>query len=140
MPTLMDPFEALHRLQQSLDTSRGGDWLRGRTSGRGTYPPINVFERRDEVVVVAELPGIDKTGLDIQIHRNRLRVSGRRDIGRPEAASAHRRERHGGAFDRTLTVPFEIDRERAGAAYKHGILWITLPRAEGDKPRTIEVS
>ncbi len=139
MTSFLDPFAALQRLQQAVEESMSSRGLGGSTAGRGAHPPVNVFQRGGDILLVAELPGIDKQTLDVQIHRNHVRIAGSRSTAAPEGTSVHRRERQSGAFDRTLTVPFAIDLDAARAEHKDGILWLTLPRAEADKPRTIEV-
>jgi len=91
------------------------------------------------VVVVAEIPGVKKSDLDIQVKNNRIRISGRRTIDYEEGASLHRRERVSGAFDRTIAVPMEVEADQVKAEYREGILAVHLPRAERDKPRSVAI-
>jgi HSP20 family protein len=102
-----DPFEALFALQRALDSRLSSDWMGGRTTSVGTYPPINVFQRGDGVVAIIELPGIDKNEIEIEAKENTIRIFGRKSISYDQAASVHRRERVSGVFDRTLSVPFK---------------------------------
>lgn len=139
-PSLFDPLKTLLELQSSLDDTGLGRWLSGTTSGGGGFPPVNVFEREDGYVAMAELPGLDRESLTVEVHRNRLRIAGRREIGLPEGASVHRRERRAGSFDRTIALPVAIERERVQAGYRHGMLVVELPRSAAEKPRTIQVS
>src|SRR5690349_7626192 len=106
---LPDPFDALLSLQQALDTFRTSDWLETGPSGAGAYPPMNVFRKGDDYVVIAEVPGIKKSDLEIQIKRNTIRIAGNKPVAYPETASTHRRERLEGRFDRAVTIPVEID-------------------------------
>lgn len=138
-PGLLDPFDALSRLQKALDASRMGDWLGMSTASRGGFPPVNVFEKSERFAVVAELPGLDRKSLTVEIHRNQLRLAGRRIIEFNEGVSLHRRERLSGDFDRTLTFPVAIDRDSAAARYRDGILIVELSRAASDKPRSIDI-
>jgi HSP20 family protein len=78
--------------------------------------------------------------LEIQAKDNTIRISGKKNIGYPEKASVHRRERLSGTFDRTLTVPIQIDAERIKAEYRDGVLALFIPRAESDKPRSISIN
>jgi HSP20 family protein len=105
----------------------------------GTYPPINVFQQGDDLVAIVELPGVNKGDLNIQAKENTIRIAGQKTIDYPENVSLHRRERLSGVFDRTLAVPMQIDPDRIQAEYKDGLLALFIPRAEKDKPRTIEV-
>lgn len=139
-PTLADSFDTLLRLQRALEDRHESDWLRGATAGRGAYPLINVFQQGDDFVAICELPGIKKEDLDITVKDNTVRIAGRKLVAYDENASLHRRERMAGNFDRTLTVPLQIDSERIKAEYRDGILALFIPRAEGDKPRTIQIN
>ena len=136
---LPDPFETLFNLQQSLDAFRQSSWLGSSPSGGGAYPPVNVFRKGDDFVVITELPGIPKADLDIQVKDNALRISGTKKIAY-EDGSLHRRERASGRFDRAVTVPVRIDASRVKAEYRDGMLAIYLPRAEADKPRSVKIA
>jgi HSP20 family protein len=135
-----DPFEALFEFQRALESRLESDWLRGATAGTGAFPPINVFQQGDDLVAIVELPGINKSDLEIQAKNNTIRISGRKEIDYDEGTSVHRRERHSGTFDRTLTVPIQVDADRVKAEYRDGVLALFIPRAESDKPRTISIN
>lgn len=134
------PLDALFNLQRALEARLESDWLRGTTSGTGAYPPINVFQQGDNLVAILELAGVGKGDLDIQAKDNRIRISGKKAISYAEGASLHRRERLSGNFDRTLTVPMQIDADRIKAEYRDGVLALFIPRAESDKPRSIAIN
>jgi HSP20 family protein len=134
------PLDALFDLQRALDASLESDWLRSGTAGAGAFPPINVFQQGDTLVAVLEVPGVKKEDLDIQAKDNSIRISGRKEISYPDSVSVHRRERLIGTFDRTLTVPMQIDADGIKAEYRDGILALFLPRAERDKPRNIRIN
>ena len=140
MALLSSPFDTLLGLQQALDAFRTSRWLDAGPSGGGAYPPINVFRKDDEFVVLAEVPGVKKSDLDVQVKGNTIRISGTKVVGYPEQAGVHRRERLGGRFDRALTLPVEIDAEGVRAECRDGILALLLPRAARDKPRTVQVT
>jgi HSP20 family protein len=82
--------------------------------------------------------GVNKDDLDIQAKDNAIRISGKKEIAYLQGVSVHRRERLTGTFDRTLTVPMQIDTDAIKAEYQNGILTLFIPRAESDKPRTIK--
>lgn len=134
-----DPFDALFAFQQALEERLSSDWLSGGTAGFGGYPPVNLFQQGDDLVAIVELPGVNKNDLNIQVKENTIRISGSKTIDYPEEVSLHRRERRSGAFDRTLVVPMQIDADGIKAEYNDGLLALFIPRAEQDKPRTIQI-
>jgi len=140
MALLSNPFDTLLGLQQALDTFRASRWLDAGPSGGGAYPPINVFRKDDEFVVLAEVPGVKKSDIDVQVKGNTIRISGTKSVAYPERAGVHRRERLGGRFDRVVSLPVEIDTDAVQAECRDGLLALLLPRAERDKPRSIKVT
>jgi HSP20 family protein len=108
--------------------------------GMGPYPPINVFHQGDDVVAIIELPGVSKSDLEIQAKENTIRIAGKKSISYDEGVSVHRRERMSGEFDRTLTLPVEIDPEGIKAEYRDGVLALFISTAESAKPRTIQIT
>jgi HSP20 family protein len=108
--------------------------------GAGGFPPMNITQDDDNFYVRAEIPGIKPAEIFISALRNRVSISGKREIPREhERVSYHRRERPEGAFNRAVTLPSEVDAERVDARYTDGILTLTLPKAEQAKPRQIAV-
>lgn len=134
-----DPVDALLQFQQALDAFRTSGWLGSSPSGRGAYPPLNVFRKGDDIVVVTELPGIRKSDLQVQVKGNTIRIAGSKAVQYGGQASLHRRERLAGNFDRAVTVPVEIDADNIKAEYRDGILALYLPCAERAKPKTITI-
>lgn len=137
---LFDPFGTLLTLQQTLDSFRSSDWLAAGPSGGGSYPPINVFRKGDDFIIITELPGVRKSDLDVQVKGNTVRLAGAKSVNYPEKSAMHRRERSAGRFDRALTLPVAIDADGVKAEYRDGILALYLPRAERDKPKSIQIS
>jgi len=137
---LSDALDALLQFQQALDTSRSSGWLGSSPSGSGSYPPLNVFRQGDDIVVIAEVPGVRKSDLQIEVKGRTIRIAGTKSVSYGEKSSVHRRERLAGRFDRALTLPLEIDEEKVKAECRDGILALHLPRAERDKPRAITLS
>ena len=108
--------------------------------GSGVFPPMNITQDDDNFYLRAEIPGIKPAELSISALRNRVSISGKREIPREhERVSYHRKERPEGAFNRAVTLPTEVDAERVDARYADGILTLTLPKAEQAKPRQIAV-
>jgi HSP20 family protein len=136
---MRDPFATLLAVQRAMDNATRSDWFGTRTSGRGTFPPVNAFRQGDDFVLVMELAGVKKDDLDIQVKGDTVRVRGKKTIEHDEESSVHRRERAAGQFDRTLTLPAQIDATKVTAEYRDGVLRINLPRAEADKARTVAI-
>jgi HSP20 family protein len=139
MTAFADPYDALLSLQRELEARLSSEWLQDRTTSGGPFPPINLFQQGYDILVIVELPGIDKSDLEIQAKDNTIRISGKKSLQYPDRVSVHRRERMFGEFDRTLTVPVNLDPDRVKAEYRDGILALFLPRAETDKPRTVKI-
>jgi len=135
-----DPFERLLDIQRAMEAREASDWLQNQTTSRGPFPPINVFQQGDNILAIIELPGIDKNALEIQAKDNTIRISGRKTVSYPQGASVHRLERSTGEFDRTLSIPVQIDVDAIRAEYRDGILTLQLPRSERDKPRTVKIA
>ncbi len=141
MAVFPSPLDTLLGLQRNLDAFRTSGWLDDAgPSGGGAYPPINVFRKGDDFLIIAEVPGVKKSDLDVQVKGRTIRISGAKAVGYPERAGVHRRERLGGRFDRALTLPIEIDAAAVKAECRDGILALLLPRAAQDKPKTIQVN
>jgi HSP20 family protein len=134
-----DPFDALFNLQRAVESRIASDWLQDQTAAQGPFPPINVFQQGEDILAIVELPGVDKNDLQIQAKENTIRISGKKAAKFPEGVSVHRRERVFGEFDRTLSLPVQLDPDGIKAEHRDGILALFLPRAERDKPRTIKI-
>ena len=91
MALFSDPFDALASFQQALDTFRTSDWLAAGPSGGGAYPPMNVFRKGDDFIIIAEIPGVKKADLDLQVKGRTLaahRPESRRLSGKGGGAPA----------------------------------------------------
>lgn len=139
MTVFADPFDALFNLQRALESRTESDWLQNQTAGQGPFPPINVFQQGDGIVAIVELPGVNKNDLQVQAKENTIRIAGKKSVDLPEGVSVHRRERIFGEFDRTLSLPIQLNPDGIKAEYQDGILALFLPRSERDKPRSIKI-
>ena len=138
--SFVDPFDALFRIQNALDQRRESDWLDDVTGGSGAFPPVNIFQRGSDFVAIIEIPGVGKDDLNLEVRGNTIRIFGKKSIEYDANASMHRRERVTGTFDRTISLPVQIDSDHIVAEYRNGILSLSLPRAESDKPKSIKIS
>ena len=133
-------FDSLRReMLRLLDSVAGAGDTSGEV-GAGVFPPMNITQDDDNFYVRAEVPGIKPNELSISAVRNRLSLAGKREIQREnERVSYHRKERAEGSFNRTVTLPTDINADKVDAQYVDGILTLTLPKAEETKPRQITV-
>ena len=140
-PTFDNPFgdlDQVRREMRRLFDTFAGDTVADR--GAGVFPPVNISQDADNYYLRAEIPGIKPEELALSAVANRVSLAGRREIQREQdRVSYHRKERADGSFNRTVTLPTEIDAQRVDARYADGILTLTLPKAEETKPRQITV-
>lgn len=107
----------------------------------GWTPALDVHEDKDNYVVQAELPGVKKEDIEVSLNDGVLSISGeRKSETRHQTAEVHRAERFFGRFQRTVTLPTAVSADKIQAAYKDGVLTVTLPKTEEAKPRKIDVS
>lgn len=133
-----DELELLRNRMNTLSRTLSGDIPHTRSAG--VFPLINVTEDKDNYRVRAELPGLSADALDISITGKSLAISGERKISEEDKeAKYHRRERESGKFSRMIELPDQVDGEKVKAQMTHGILTVTLPKAETAKPRQIKV-
>lgn len=125
--------EALDRMFDESVTSmaRGSDV---------NYPALNVRQTDKEVIVEADVPGMKQEDIDIEISENAISIKGERKATHEEKKQNYfHREVSYGAFHRAITLPVEIDPQKAKADIEHGTLVISLPKAEPAKPKTIKI-
>ncbi len=102
---------------------------------RAFQPRVNVQESDDAYAISAEIPGMDEKDLSIELQGNTLLLKGEKKMEEEKKEGGYiRRERRSGSFQRVITLPVEVEHEKATASYKKGILQITVPKAE--KART----
>lgn len=132
----LDPFAEMRRLQRQMHRLVGA--CRGEGEG---LPALNVWSSGNEVLVTAEIPGVDPNAIDIAVRGDQLTLRGERKAEETaEEVACHRLERGTGSFVRTLRLPFEVESDKVSAKYRNGVLRVTLPRAESSKPRRIAIS
>ncbi|MEO5358019.1 MAG: Hsp20/alpha crystallin family protein [Nitrospirae bacterium YQR-1] len=106
----------------------------------GQFPQVNVWSKEDGAYLTCEIPGVTPEDMEITVTGKTLTLKGCRK-GQPdeEQLSYHRAERWHGNFVRTLSLPFDIDATKVDANFSKGTLSVTLPMAEAEKPRKIEI-
>ncbi len=115
-------------------------WPSFESGSRTAWTPrTDIYETEDAFVVDIEAPGVPKDQVKVEVKNGQLTVSGERRLERKAEKESYRLERHYGAFERTFTLGETVDAEKITAAYKDGVLTLTLPKAEKARPREIAV-
>ncbi|HUT89727.1 MAG TPA: Hsp20/alpha crystallin family protein [Thermoguttaceae bacterium] len=140
-PSGWDPTGTLRHMQREMDRLMGRDlFAESRSIGGGTYPPVNVLNGPEDILVQCEVAGVERADLDVSITGETLVIRGSKkppaDAGK---ARFHRRERGFGDFNRTVVLPDKVDPGAVEAELHAGILSIRLPKSEAARPRQIEV-
>jgi HSP20 family protein len=103
-------------------------------------PSVDIYETDDALVIKAELPGVSKEDVSIEVHQNTLTLRGqRKHEAEVKQDHYHRVERAYGTFQRSFVLPAMVDQEKVQAAFKDGVLELHLPRLESAKPRRIAI-
>jgi HSP20 family protein len=135
----MPAVAEINRMQREMERVFGAALPRHFRSATD-YPALNVWTNDERALVTAELPGLEARDVEISVVGNTLTLSGSRAAeALPENARFHRRERGCGEFTRSIELPFPVKAEKVEARLEKGVLQISLPRAEEDKPRKITV-
>ena len=109
-------------------------------ASRPWTPPVDIIETEQELILKADVPEMTEKDIAISIEKGTLTIKGERNFEKKDdTASYHRIERGYGSFARSFGLPETVDPEKVSAAYKNGVLTVTLPKMELAKPRTIEV-
>jgi len=115
--------------------------LLSETGVRPWTPGVDIVETANDLVLKADVPGIEMKDIDIRLENGTLTIKGERKFEKDDKTSGyHRIERSYGSFARTFALPDTVDAERVEAAYKDGVLTITIPKKEMAKPRSIKVA
>lgn len=128
----------MDRLFESLSPAAPGRVE--RTKGR-IAPPVNLWQDDTNLYAEAELPGVAAEDIEVTAHGDTLTIKGSRTAAHEDQAGGMiRAERFHGLFERTLTLPVEVDAEKVNASLKDGVLTVTLPKAQAVLPRKIAVN
>ena len=145
---VLHPFEEMERLFENFSTK---GWLRPFhwdaplmeefiTSSATKLPSVDVIDRDDEILVKAELPGVEKKDLDLSVTRNSVTIKGStRHEEKEEKGDYYRCEISRGSYMRTVALPADVDEKKSKASFKDGVLEITLPKMEKSHRHSIKV-
>ncbi len=124
-------FDRLTEWKPSFLRGEEGKWI----------PTLDISETSKEIIVKAELPGIDPKDIDVSVTGNTLKIQGeRKQETEEEDENFHKIERSYGAFFRSIQLPAEIDPDNVKAVYDKGVLILKLPKTEAETAKKIEIS
>ncbi|HJZ80155.1 MAG TPA: Hsp20/alpha crystallin family protein [Pyrinomonadaceae bacterium] len=139
------PFPDLRTLQEEVNRLFSGNLARNFEDegiARGAWSPsVDIYENKEQIVLEAELPGMNRDDFDLSVENNVITLRGERHFEKKEETdNYHRVERAYGSFTRSFTLPNTVSAEGATAEYKNGVLRVTLPKREETKARRIEIN
>ena len=147
-PRALTPFEEIDRYFENL-FPRGWlrpthwewpTWAETKAPFGGKLPKVDVIDREKEVLVRAEVPGVEKDNLDIAVTENAITIKGTaHHEEKEEKGEYYRCETSHGTFARTVALPADVDSEHAKAKYKDGVLEVTVPKVKKAHRRTVKI-
>jgi HSP20 family protein len=141
-----DPFRDLNILQDRMnrlfeDAGRGIRRNEEPASTTIWSPAVDIYETEGEIVVQAELPGMERKDIALNLENNVLTIRGDRQFKKEtKEDNYHRIERSYGGFSRSFSIPTSVDEDKIRADYKDGVLRIALPKKEQAKPKQIQIA
>lgn len=140
-----DPFRELRGLHDEMNRLFTGaapaSFGREEMANGAWNPSVDIYEDKENLILEAELPGMNRDDFDLSIENNVITLKGERKFEKKtEGDSYHRVERSYGAFTRSFTLPQTVNAEGAKAGFNDGVLRVTLPKREETKARKIEVT
>ncbi|MCF6187742.1 MAG: Hsp20/alpha crystallin family protein [Desulfobulbaceae bacterium] len=141
-PHFRNPWAEFERIRRGLDELSQNLISEGKMHMHATvYPPLNMYENADSLIIKAELPGVQAEDLDISVEGDTLTLLGKRKAHQEEEqTSYHRREIEAGNFSRAIALPTKVDLDKITAKLVDGVLTITLTKADEVKPRQISIT
>lgn len=140
--TLMrwDPFRSMVNVRRELDRYFNEYEDDAPTHTSAWRPTVDIFETKDNLVMRAEIPGVEKKDVKINVENDLLTVSGEKKFSDEiNKDNYHRIERCYGSFFRSFTLPTRVDRDRIEARYDNGVLEVIMPKKEEAKPKQIDI-
>jgi len=135
-----DPL-GVRRLNALLDEALTGWPVGNGVSTSAWLPSVDVFEDKESLKIVAELPGLKPEDVKITLENSTLTLRGeKKQVAEEKTERVHRYERSYGSFERSFSLPNTVDTDKVAASFENGVLTITLPKAEKAKPREVSVS
>jgi len=137
------PFMELQKMRNHMETiynALAGSVAQIRSNYTGVFPPVNLAEDEDHLYLMAELPGAAADQLEVSVKGETLSLRGEVPAAQVGAeVNYHRKERESGSFRRVLALPVKVEVDRIEAAFKNGVLTVTLPKAAEAKARQVTI-
>lgn len=134
-------FGEMRGLFRRMDEAfRDFDGPKSSVSGAGTWPPMELRDDGDTLVLQAELPGMTEKEISIEATQDRLTISGEKKVELPQGYTAHRQERRSIRFARSFALPYKIDLEQVQASVKNGVLRLQATKVPEQRPKQIAVT
>jgi len=137
-----EPFRELISLRDAMDRLFAESFVRPSTIFPSLFegPAVDMYQTKDEVVVKAAIPGVKPEDIDISVAGEILTIKGEvKEEEKVEEGNYLRQERRYGQFCRELTLPTQVNADKAKAEFEHGVLTLRLPKTEAVKPKSIQV-
>ena len=140
--SLNSTLDRMMSLNRVLDHAMNGSWQADSTN-RVWVPALDIVEKRDAYLVVAELPGVSESDVELSFEQNVLTIRGHKspslDPSKDGELRVYTSERVAGAFERAIRLPEFVDSEKIEAELRDGLLTVTIPKATAAQPRKIEI-
>jgi len=138
------PASEMLSLRDAMDRLLGESfirpWSRLGTFFGGEALALDMYETDNDVVIEATIPGVKAEEIDVQVSGNVLTIKGElKEEKKEKKASYIYQERRFGSFSRSVTLPTDVDADKAAAEFEHGVLTLTLPKSEAVKPKSIKI-
>ena len=140
-----EPFKEMVSVQERMNRLFEEMWGRGRRPDEdyisGSWvPSVDVRETKDALEISAELAGLEPKDVEVSVEGGVLTLKGSRQFEKAaEGETYHRIERAYGAFERSFTLPTNVDPEKIQASYRYGVLYLHIPKREEAKPKSISI-
>jgi HSP20 family protein len=138
-----EPFREMLSLREAMNRLFEDSFVRplGFTDIDGKLLAVDVLDAKDDIVVKATVPGVKPEDIDITLTGDTLTIKGEfKAEEKKQEASYLRQERRYGSFERTLALPTRVVADKARADFEHGVLTLTLPKAEEVKPKAVKIN
>ncbi|HOK07172.1 MAG TPA: Hsp20/alpha crystallin family protein [Syntrophales bacterium] len=122
--------------KQEAPVPEGAERMRNR---KVYVPKVDIYENKDSIVLVADMPGVDENTVDVTLEKNVLTITGTVEAVRPEGMNLAYAEYDTGDYQRAFTISDEVDKDRIEATVKNGVLRLTLNKAEKAKIKKIAI-
>jgi HSP20 family protein len=139
-----DPFKDIvtlrDRMNKLFEEAFAGQGEKTEMVSGSWYPSVDIHEKANELVLTAELPGVDEKDIDIEVEPNSLTIKGRREMEKEtKEEDYHRIERSYGSFYRSFSLPSYVVADKISAEFGDGLLKITMPKKKELKPKKVKV-